>query len=385
MGHKRDKHVQRCRKALRSATKRSSQKTDDIPIGTIRIKASDLDPYQMTKDGWKRVIRLRRDLECAYDTISLFRACGTFDHLIDKKDPRFLKGQLSADGKVQGSRVDMLPDAEKLEKAYSLFSKNLIVHDQSTDDHWDVLYENIGGTLNYIYTIKKREEATRQKYKKVEIFEKRYPLIRKKAACSLKDPDDQIALPMYTLLKTYMRVGSEVYYKANGHKGLTTLTRHDIRITGDNVTFNYIGKDGVPITITESFPPTYIRRLKELLRGSGKSPFIFKNEQTKRPLNDTHFRCAFKRYCGEEFYPHIVRSYYATSKAKGFIEHKKQRKEPATLQEIRELFIEIASKLGHKRYDKKRQEWVESYTVTVNHYIQPEIVTKIHALVRPMR
>ena len=33
-------------------------------------------------------------------------------------------------------------------------------------------------------------------------------------------------------------------------------------------------------------------------------------------MKESDFKAAFKKYCGEEFYPHIVRSYIATEKAK---------------------------------------------------------------------
>ena len=50
----------------------------------------------------------------------------------------------------------------------------------------------------------------------------------------------------------------------------------------------------------------------------------------------------------------------------------------ATKAEVFDLLIKIASKLGHKRYDKKEHEWVESPKVTVNNYIRPEFVERLH-------
>jgi hypothetical protein len=356
-------------------------KKKEIHLGTIRIKISDLNPYKYTKNGWIKRISLKKDLENTYKVIDLFKAHNNFNILIDSKNPNFLKGQLSYDKKVQGARINVLPDGEILDKAYSLFCKNLIVHDQSTDDHWDVLYENIGGTYCYIYTIEKKNKSIKQKYKKVELFDKKYPILKKKVSQSLKDLEDIFAVPMYTLLKTYMRVGSEIYYKANGHKGLTTLTKKDITINGNEVTFNYIGKDGVPIKITEKFPNSYISRLKNILVSSNNKSFVFRDDNTGKPLNDIHFKEAFKKYCGVDFYPHIVRSYYATSCVKNFIQEKEIKKEIVTKEEIRDLFLEIAGKLGHKKFDKKKNEWTESYNVTVHHYIQPELVDQVKSLV----
>ncbi|MEK6792493.1 MAG: hypothetical protein AABX95_01610, partial [Nanoarchaeota archaeon] len=144
----------------------------------------------------------------------------------------------------------------------------------------------------------------------------------------------------------------------------------------NKVQFNYISKSGVPMNIEQEFPTSYINRLKEKLSKSKSNEFIFTNNENK-PLKDTDFMKAFEKYCGERFYPHIVRSYYATTKAKKFIKSHKE----ATKQEIKELFNSIAEKLGHKRFDKKNDEWKNSFTVTIHHYIQPDLVEKIQSLV----
>ena len=136
-------------------------------------------------------------------------------------------------------------------------------------------------------------------------------------------------------------------------------------------------KDGVPTHISEQFPQRYISRLKELLRDKDKESFIFVNKDTGDPIKDTDFKDAFKRYCGREFYPHIVRSYYATLRAQEFLETCKS----PTKEDVQRLFFSIAERLGHKRFVKKDGTWKESYAVTVNHYIQPGLVEKIKAAI----
>ena len=84
------------------------------------------------------------------------------------------------------------------------------------------------------------------------------------------------------------------------------------------------------------------------------SDFVFANNGI--PLKDTEFMKAFEKYSGEKFYPHIVRSYYATTQAKNFLK-------------------------THKKATKKDNKWVNSYNVTVHHYLQPKIFEKIQKLV----
>ena len=348
-------------------------KKEGVPIGTTRI-GKNLNIYEKTKTKWEKSSKEFPELQQA---INLFKSHNRFNELIDQKSPKFLKGQLSPEGKVQGARISILPDGKKLDKAFSLFAPKLSFHDESSHDHWDVIYQNPNGKFAYCYTIDKKEKATKNKYKKVFKFEKVYPNLRNNVIKSLADKSDIYALPMYTLLKTYMRVGNEMYYKVSGHKGLTTLTKKDIKISKNNTTFSYIAKSGVPMIISEEFPEEYIKKLKTILSKKKPSDFIFTNE-AGTPLKDTDFMHAFEKYCGERFYPHIVRSFYATEEAKKFLsQHKK-----ATKQEVKELFTKIADKLGHKRFDKKHNEWKDSYAVTIHHYIQPELVEKIENLFR---
>ena len=346
----------------------------EVENGTIRIKCKDLKAYEKTKNGWKVS---DKELLNALEVIKLFKVHKKFDVLKDTKNPEFIKGQVSKDGKIQGARINILPDGKVLSKAYSIFAKNLTLHDENSNDHWDVLYENPGGGFAHLYTIDKVKRSVKGKYKEVEDFSRRYKKLREKVFKALNDKNDEIALPMFTLLETYMRIGNETYFKANGHKGLTTLKKKDVFIKGNQIEFNYIGKKGVPMDIVKEFPLVYLKRLKEKLKKLKKDDFIFANSEG-HPLKDTYFMEAFERYCGKRFYPHIVRSFYATEKAREFLKnHKESNKE-----KVKELYMNIAEKLGHKKFDKKNNEWKSDYNVTIHYYLQPELVEKIDKIVR---
>jgi len=129
------------------------KKLKPVIEGTFRIKSKDLGVYEKTRGSWKKSSRLFPE---AMRVIELFVAHDNLEYLIDKKCLKFLKGQLSVDGKVQGARIDVLPDGRKLDKAYSLFAEHLTIHDETSNDHWDVLYRNPCGNYSYVYTIEKR-------------------------------------------------------------------------------------------------------------------------------------------------------------------------------------------------------------------------------------
>jgi len=344
--------------------------------GTLRIKTHDLKVYEKTSTKYNYWKNTSVKFPEAMQVIKLFRAHKNFHFLIDTKNPQFLKGQLCR-GKVQGARINILPDGRKLDKAYSLFSPNLTIHDESSNEHWDVIYMNPNGAFSYVYTLDKKARAVKIKYAQVKNFEKFYPVLKKKVSSALKNKNDNLALPMYTLLKTCMRVGNEIYYKAHGHKGLTTLMKSDISIKGNTVTFNYLAKDGVPAIISDVFPDSYVSRLKQTLKLLKSSSFVFTND-SGHPLHENQFKMAFKKYCGTEFYPHIVRSYYATSVSKDFLKNHKS----ASREQVKALFLSIAEKLGHKRFSKKHNKWEDSFNVTIHHYIEPDLVEKVKGLVK---
>jgi hypothetical protein len=352
----------------------NSRVVKPILLGTLRIKTKGLKTYEKTKSSWKVSKKQFPEIR---KIVKLFKAHKNISVLIDKKNPEFLKGQLSKEGKPQGARINVLPNNKKLDKAYSLFAEQLTLHDQSSHAHWDVLYKNPGGTYSYVYTLDKKAKSKQKKYCVVKEFSKYYPKLERNVTSALRK-QDLLALPMYTLLKTMMRVGNEIYYKAHGHKGLTTLTKGDVKIKGNQVTFTYVGKDGVPNTIIKQFPSAYTKKLGQLIKPLKKSDFIFTNKNTGHPLSDVCLKKAFKQYCGKEFYPHIVRSYYATATTQKFLKQHKS----ASKEDVKDFFTSVAHTLGHKKFVKKTGKWEESYNVTIHHYIRPDLVEKVKGLVK---
>ncbi len=345
---------------------------DNLPIRTIRIK-SNLIPVIKTENGWRMSDFNAENVKIIVD---LFKAHNNFNVLLDSKNKNFLKGFL-INGNVRGERINILPDGRQLDKAFSLFSPHLTIHDQTNHSHWDVIYQNPNGDFAYLYSLDKVKASNEKKYEHVREFSKIVPRLKKNLLIALKN-NELMALPLYTLLKTYMRVGNEIYYKLNGHKGLTTLKKQDIKINKPKVKFNFIGKSGVPQETIEIFPESYIFNLLNKINLLKKHEFVFTDEQGKI-LKDTHFECAFEKYCGKRFYPHIVRSYYATKTVEDFLLKNKNKKPTKT--QINDLYNHIAEKLGHKKFSKKENIWKPSHTVTVAHYISPKLVGEIDRLV----
>jgi hypothetical protein len=346
--------------------------TRDFPEGTLRIKAKHLEPVIKTKKGWKQTDYNTKNIQ---RIAHLYKSHANFNMLLDSKDKTFLKGFLTPKNEIRGERTGHLPDGQRLDKAFSIFSPHLTIHDETNNTHWDVMFQNPNGNYAHLYTLEKVKEGKTKKFKKVKDFEKKLPNLKKKLNNAIRK-DDPMALPLYTLLKTKMRVGNKYSYNTLGHKGLTTLTKDNVKIKDNNVTFTFPGKDGVPQKITKKFPKSYIKLLSNKIKLLKVNEFIF-TDKNGNPLRDTMFEDAFLKYCGTKFYPHIVRSAYATQAAENFL---KQNKKPQK-EEVKQLYSTIAETLGHKKFSKKDNKWKVSYTVTISHYIQPELVEKINAVV----
>ena len=90
----------------------------EAKAGTIRI-GTNLKTYEFKNKTWKTV---EKEFPSLIKIVSLFKSHNKFNELIDKKNPSFLKGQIFK-GKVQGARLNILPNGEKLDKAYSILQK----------------------------------------------------------------------------------------------------------------------------------------------------------------------------------------------------------------------------------------------------------------------
>jgi len=341
---------------------------------TLRLTYPDASVVQWNGKRW---IKSKGTLDCAKVVIDLFKAHNNLPSLRDSKNPDFFKGYLTPQSFVRGERVNILPDGHVLDKAYSLFAPDLHIHDEGSHGHWDIIFRNPNGSLAYLYSQVKKEKSRSSKFHKVEDFDRVHKTILDNVHKGLNKRNDLMSVPMYTLLKTYMRVGNEIYFRLHGHKGLATLKKSDISLLkGGVVGFDYLGKDGVPLSLREPFPPSYINRLSLHLKSLKNDDFVF--TKNNKPLRDTDFMNAFKKYCGTKFYPHIVRSHYATSRVKDFLSSKKA----FSKSEVNDLFMSIASKLGHKHYSKKKGEWVDNFDVTIHYYVDPLMLKKVQSRIK---
>jgi len=347
-------------------------KKHELLDGTRRVKTKDLKQYLKKGSSW---IVTSDMAETTKQAIELYVNNKRIEHLVDSFVTDFLKGHITPENQIGGGRIKVLPNGKKLARGgFSIFAKNLRFNKNNLTE-WDVCYDNVSGLKTYLYNEDKLHLEQNRKAKLVDKFSAKYNHILSELEKDIKRFKTIEYLALYALLLTKIRVGHLEYFKHLGHKGLTTLQKKDVTIKGNTINFKFIGKDGIPQNITKEFPDYYIKIFKNLLLKKNNNDFIFANPDGI-PLHSDVFSKILFNYTGEHFYPHIIRSHYADTESKRFLNtHKKSSK-----QEVLDEFKLIATELGHKKFNKKRNEWDLDYKVTIANYIRPKFSEKMKEL-----
>ncbi|MDA3854691.1 MAG: hypothetical protein PF569_00420 [Candidatus Woesearchaeota archaeon] len=350
-------------------------KKDQFQNGSKRIKISDLNEYIKQNNNWIPTGETNKNIQ---NLIEKYSKNNNLNILLDEDNQEFLNGYLNSNELISGKRITILPDGKKLARGgFSIFAKNLKFNNNKKYE-WDISYENISGTKTYLYSEEKIEHEKKKKASIVNSFIREYPTIIEKLEFDLKKKKTIEHIALYTLIKTYIRVGNIEYYNNLSHKGLTTLQKEDITIHNNRVEFKFIGKDGIEQDIIKEFPSFYTKQLKELLDKKKKNDFIF-TDKNGTPIHSQAFSKILFKYTGKHFYPHIIRSYYADSQCRKFI---RNHTAPIPKKKVLDKFKEIGLNLGHKKFNKTKNNWETDYKVTIDNYIRPEYVEKMKNLIQ---
>jgi len=197
-----------------------------------------------------------------------------------------------------------------------------------------------------------------KKKKHIEELANNISSLKNNLTRSLKSQNEKeflTALIICMLMKTSERVGNEVSGD-NGHHGLTNFKKKHIKINGNEVTLDYVGKSGVEHEkiFTDQVLAKY---LKQALKNS-KSNYIFATSEGKRVKSQR-----VNRYLSEfNVTAKDIRGYNANSL---IIDRLKKVDIPSTEKERKTTFNKIAKvvagKIGHGVPTLKK------------HYMMPEL------------
>jgi DNA topoisomerase-1 len=106
------------------------------------------------------------------------------------------------------------------------------------------------GRKQYRYHAAWRQDRDHLKFEDMLGFGRVQPALRRRVRAALEDTSEPLghvrihALSLRLLDIGLLRVGSDRYARDNHHYGLTTLRRHNLRITPSEAIFDYVGKAG---------------------------------------------------------------------------------------------------------------------------------------------
>jgi DNA topoisomerase-1 len=104
------------------------------------------------------------------------------------------------------------------------------------------------GRLQYIYHPKFRAKKEREKFERILKFARALPKMRETVEQDMASRglsrNKVLACVVRLMDEAYFRIGNDQYARQNQHYGLSTLRSKHVSVSGNTVTFDFVGKSG---------------------------------------------------------------------------------------------------------------------------------------------
>jgi DNA topoisomerase I len=173
------------------------------------------------------------------------------------------------------------------------------------------------GRKQYLYHDDWRARRDRQKFDRVLRLARRLPAMRKVCDRDLSSRgltrERALAGAVRLLDLGFFRIGSEAYTEENGSYGLATLKRSHVRVSGDEIRFDFAAKGGQR-RIQTIRDPALARLTSSLLRRKGGGPELlaFRDGKTWRDVRSEDINAYLKDMADEEVSAKDFRTWHAT-------------------------------------------------------------------------
>ena len=132
------------------------------------------------------------------------------------------------------------------------------------------------GRAQYVYNPAFKDEKSKEKFQKMITFGESYQKIMRQIHKDLytegDSKDKQIAIILRLVTDCCFRIGNDKYAKENKSYGVTTIHNSHVKVKGQNVTIDFIGKKGVRnvCTVKNKKVSKELRTKKRCLRQDDK-------------------------------------------------------------------------------------------------------------------
>ena len=183
--------------------------------------------------------------------------------------------------------------------------------------HLQAVGTDAAGRKQYLYHEDWRTRRDRQKFDRAVRLARRLPAMRKTCDRDIasRGLTRERALAGATRLLDlgFFRIGSEAYTEENGSFGLATLRRSHVRVSGDEIRFDFAAKSGQR-RIQSIRDPALARLTSALLRrkGGGRELLAFRDGKTWRDVRSEDINAYLKDLADEEISAKDFRTWHAT-------------------------------------------------------------------------
>jgi DNA topoisomerase-1 len=174
------------------------------------------------------------------------------------------------------------------------------------------------GRRQYLYHELWREQQDHLKFEHMEHFARALPRMRQALVEEMGDGHELerarvLACAVRLLDVGMFRIGSDVYEKEDGHLGLSTIAKTNVKIAADGVVFDYIGKEGVRqrYTVRDPHCVEIVSALKRR-RGGGAHLLAFRERGIWRAVHAQLINEHLKALIGASFSAKNFRTWNGT-------------------------------------------------------------------------
>ena len=210
------------------------------------------------------------------------------------------------------------------------------------------------GRKQYRYHHKWTSRRSERKYFRLLEFGSVLPQVRKKIAKDLKrkefDEQKVLAICVQVMLKTLIRVGNEFYKQNYGSFGLSTLRDKHVKINGNTLKLDFVGKKGVKqeVTLNDKTLARLVKKCKEI---PGQELFQYYTQgKERRSVDSGKINDYIREITGGDFTAKDFRTWGGTLEAlrqlAKCISTEEQRPKKKMIVEALDC---VASKLGNTR------------------------------------
>ncbi|MBF6331234.1 DNA topoisomerase IB [Nocardia transvalensis] len=225
------------------------------------------------------------------------------------------------------------------------------------------------GRRQYLYHQQWRRERDEEKFDRVLELAARLPQLRERIDADLRLPGlDRArieAVAIGLLDRGVFRIGGEEYAEENGTRGVATLLREQVRVSGDEMLFDYPAKGGIRrrVRVREPQLARAVRSLKRTRSPNGRL-LAYRNGSGYRELHADDINARFKELVGGECTAKDLRTWQATVLAAAeFAGIERPSSQRGRKSAVRQVMAEVAAALGN------------TPDVARNSYVDPRVVT----------